>query len=414
MKNSMIIDVANYVKVVCYREDMLTYFYAEHDYTEDILDILYDTIKSCAIDSITCIVHGFWSTKPYDGAYISGCTVLGGARFFSNVNQLDVNKLQHLFTTCNVSDVTYVDAFAAYGRFAEAEDCNVCVIDRVESGLVLAAYTKNDSKETVLREIFYVVPASLGKYITMLKRKYNIEKFIESADCKYVGDVDCSKFNPKLQQKICALSAALEAQDGFKIDNDKISFSPEFNSYQVSPEVSDVKVAEQPKMEEEPVADENLAGEQEKPVELKSKGKGTSVLLTILVILCILSLIGVVFINNLIKGDINGLKNKIKSLQVDVSSLKDVNTVLEDYEDLVDYDKAYSTLDVKDVSGVELAAVSFQGNECTATYLVAGEEKCSELLSQLGSKYDIVSIVETSSKESNGVVYSEKAVTLDL
>lgn len=413
MKNSMIISLTNDVRVVCYREDMLAYFYAEYDYTDNILDVLYDIIKSCEITSIICVVQGFWNTKPCNEAYISGSIILGETQYFASVSQLDINKMQHLFKACEITDVSYVDAFAMYNQFANAESGNSCIVDRVGSGLVLAVYTKNEKNECVLREIFYVIPANLSKYIVMLKRKYNIDHFVDSSHCSYVGDIDCSKFTAELQQKICALSAALNANAGFRIDNSKIGFSADFNSYKTEPETKDVKIVEQPKVDEESGSSTDSSNE-EFVESSKRKGKGTSLLLTILVILCILSLIGVMLINNLIQGDINGLKNKIKSLQVEVSSLIDTEESLHSATSSVDYGSIYSTLEVKDTPGIELVTVSFQSSKCTATYFVAGEDNFATLLAHLGEKHNVLAVVETSTKEDNGVLYAEKVISLEL
>ena len=225
---------------------------------------------------------------------------------------------------------------------------------------------------------------------------------------------DFSKFEKEDAIKIGQMiKAETLAADAFKLDKSRIAFSSKFNSYDVEKGVDSTLAGESvSNLANEEGADSSNASE----VKAKTKKSITSVLLTILIILCMLSIIGVVIINKIIGNDINGLINKLKAVQIELSNKEDMLNVCDLCalnEDGNSVSSVYDTINLTDLGGIELAYADIRADGCTATYYVKGDE-CSEvLLDEISRNFTVEAVTELNTKKQNGITYYQKSIEID-
>lgn len=398
--NTMYLSLAGNINICCLNDNNKCYFYAEHDYETDILDLLYNYIISCEINKINVILQGNWAPKPSDNSYVTGRTRISNAQFVSSVSQIDVNKLVHLFKAANVEDFTFIDRFAIYQEITKNEKETFCIIDRLASSILLLVVSPADEANQ-MKEIFYILPNNLSKYINMLKRKYNPAKFVDLNNYELPAVAQFEKFQQTDAIKIAQLISIQNATDEMKLNNNKIAFSSNFNSYDVE-ENEEVSVAST-EIKEKADAVESLT--EEVP---KKSGKGTSVLLTILIILCMLSILGVVLINKLIDGDIESLKHKLKSVQIELSNDEQLQNQFEENENTTSYEDVFNNVNITEVPGIELAYVELNNDCCIANYYVkdTSDEQLTDLIHRY---YSVDGVYETGSSVKNGITYYQKS-----
>lgn len=414
--NTMYLALEGNVSICCVNKHGECYFYVEHDYVEDLLDIIYNYIISCNITKVITVVQGNWSVKPYGESYISGATHISNAQFFGCVSQLDINKLAHLFKAANISNYEFIDKFAIYKGIINSENRSCCLVDRSFSSIILLIAVPNASQVYCIKEIFYILPSSLGKYIAMLRRKYNLSAsaFIDVRNYALCDSNEFDKFNEEDAVKIGQMSKAEElAGHEFKLDKTRIAFSSKFNSYNVEDTNNDTLNEEA--VEVSTNKDSTNSSNIQK-AKLKIKRKPTSVLLTALIILCMLSIIGVALINKIIGNDINGLLNKLKAVQVELSDKEAMLNVCElctTTENSISVNDIYDILNITDLGGIELAYADIRTDGCAATYYVKGDQYTEVLVDEISRSFTVESVTELSNKKQNGITYYQKSIKID-
>lgn len=398
--NTMYLSFGGNVSICCVK-DGKCYFYVQHDYEEHLLDLLYNYIISCGINRIRVMVQGEWAAKPYAESYISGKLRISNAQFFGSVNQIDINKLSHLFKAANVEDYEFIDRLAVYEQIAKKENKVCCLVDHSYSSLILLVVDYSSSSEEFIKEIFYILPNNLGKYMTALKRKYNNPQFIDVGRYVLGTEVVCDKFAYVQQVGISHLVCVDKSDARFQLDKDKIAFSSTFSSY----EVEKNEEFKQDSLEE-PVEEQAEEVTAEKPV--KKKNGCFSVILTILIILCMLSIIGVFLINKFIGGDINSLKKKLESIQIEFTENEQYNSVLSEPLAIDEAKNMYEHLHITEVPGIELAKLDVRRGSAAMNYFVKGSEYLDDLDSIVSREYSIKTSSDLGDKSENGVVYTQK------
>lgn len=406
--NTMYLSFGGNVSVCC-SVDGKCYFFAQHDYEEHLLDLLYNYIISCGVERIRVLVQGEWATKPYSESYISGKLRISNAQFFGSINQVDVNKLVHLFKTANVEDYEFIDRFVIYEAIAKSEKQVCCLVDRSYASLMLLVVDYSASTDEFVKEIFYILPNSLGKYMTVLKRKYNNPKFIDVEH--YVIDSsdkleNYSKFSAEQITFIGQLTVADYADDRFKLDKSKIAFSSSFNSYAIAEEEQIEAVPEGVTAMEEPV-------EEEKSVQKPKKKKGClSVILSFLIILCMLSVVGVFLINKLIGGDIDGLKKKLENIQIEFSEKEQYNDMISASLDFDEAVTVYKDLKITEIPGIELARLDICRNSAAMNYFVKDDVQLDTLSDVVSRNYKIKTTSNLGDISQNGISYTQRYIEI--
>lgn len=412
--NTMYLALEGNVSICCVNEHGECYFYVEHDYVEDLLDIIYNYIISCSVTKVITVVQGNWSVKPYGESYISGATHISNAQFFGCVSQLDINKLAHLFKAANVSNYEFIDKFAIYKGIINNENRSCCLVDRSFSSIILLIAVSNASQVYCIKEIFYILPNSLGKYIAMLRRKYNLSAsaFIDVRNYALCNSNEFGKFDTEDAVKIGQMIKAEELDSNeFRLDKTRIAFSSKFNSYDVE-DTNDATLSEE--AAEVPMNEDNTDSSNTQKV--KTKRKPISVLLTALIILCMLSIVGVVLINKIIGNDINGLLNKLKAVQIELSDKEDMLNVYElctSTENSISISDVYDILNITDLGGIELAYADIRTDGCAATYYVKGDQCNEVLIDEISRSFIVESVTELSNKKQNGITYYQKSIEID-
>lgn len=401
--NTMYLSLAGNINICCLNENNKCYFYVEHDYETDILDLLYNYLISCNVQKVNVILQGNWALKPSENSYISGKARISNAQFIGSVSQIDVNKLVHLFKAANIEDFTFVDRFAIYQNIIKNEKDPVCIIDRLASSILLLIASPADEYNCI-KEIFYILPNNLSKYIGMLKRKYNLVKFIDLNSYELPTVERFTKFEKSDAIKIAQLTSVNEADNDLKLNNDKIAFSSNFNSY----DVEEGEEITEPEKEEEVMIEEPLVTNSLVSNEDTKKVKGTSVLLTILIILCMLSILGVFLINKLIDGDIESLKRKLQSVQIELSNREQLQDQIVTEGVDISYLDIFESLNITEVPGIELAYVELNNDNCIVNYYTkdSSDEQLTDLVKR---SYAVSNIYEIGSSVKNGITYYQKS-----
>lgn len=416
------LELGAHAKTALVRDNTLI-VYEEFDYTNDILDKLYNRLHSYNVDSFIVITNGILSTDSFSNAYKVFEMPSNGKTYSCYVSKTDIDRIAFLAKTLSIKDLRFVDKI---GYYLTIKSDKTIFIDSVGGAYSCIAIGSD------ILSVSYNRYSLLESCLLHTATKFNTKNFVNvsSTSCQQLLKVYDNVEN--LDETILTTLSVfaytnLSISNVFelKIDDLNIDYSvptidsnnplkQEFSEEDFTLPVKEEKNDEEEISEEQlPVIEERKPRNKKKKDDVKKKSKqkqnkdrkgGFGIFSIFLIIAAIVIFSGTHLIKVKLSTDNLEMESKISQIDTQINNM---NITMENYNLILDN---FNTRDYKEyyfiINGIKtkgtLAIIDFNADSIRLTYYSNKESDYEKISKALEKKLTIINASKNGKVESNG------------